>query len=81
MEKNDIDSNTPFIQAFNQKTLTEVVIPYYIKNGVNLKNTKTDFSYITYKDEHKDEFTKHRKKGVFEIKNILPLESISSTLR
>ncbi len=73
MEKNDIDSNTPFIQAFNQKTLTEVVIPYYIKNGVNLKNTKTDFSYITYKDEHKDEFTKHRKKGVFEIKEYITL--------
>ncbi|MBU1094344.1 MAG: DUF4011 domain-containing protein [Firmicutes bacterium] len=73
MEKNDIDSNAPFISTFNQATLHDVVIPYYVANGVNIKDTKTDFSFSLYKNEQKDQFTRHHKKGIFEIKEYITL--------
>ncbi len=67
MEKNDIDSNTPFITSFSQDALRNIVIPYYRNNGVNIKNTKPNFKYIPYKNEQKDQFTKHHRKGIFEV--------------
>ena len=71
MEKNDINSNTPYIPSFSQSTLRDIVIPYYKSNGVNIKDTKTNFKYISYKNEQKDQFTKHHRKGVFEVKEYI----------
>ena len=71
MEKNDINSNTPFISSFNQETLRNVVIPYYKSNGVNIKDSKTDFTYLPYKNEQKDQFTKHHRKGIFSVKEYI----------
>jgi len=71
MKKNDINSNTPYIPSFSQSTLRDIVIPYYKSNGVNIKDTKTNFKYISYKNEQKDQFTKHHRKGVFEVKEYI----------
>ncbi|MBU1144547.1 MAG: DUF4011 domain-containing protein [Firmicutes bacterium] len=73
MEKNDVDSNAPFIPSFSQEILKDVVIPYYSSNGINIKDTKTSFMYCPYKNEQKDDFTKHRRKGVFEVKEYITL--------
>ncbi len=64
MEQNDIDSNVPFIYDFSIKTLMEVVIPFYQKNGINIKKSALDFSFEQYKNELKDQFVK-RRTGVF----------------
>lgn len=73
MEKSDVDSNAPFISSFSHTTLHDVVIPYYISNGVNIKDKKADFTFALYKDEQKDQFTKHRRKGVFEVLEYITL--------
>jgi KaiC/GvpD/RAD55 family RecA-like ATPase/very-short-patch-repair endonuclease len=71
MEKNDFTSNVPLIQDFNLKTIRDVVVPYYIKNGINIQvdNLKFDFEY--YQEDRKDQFVKGRKKGVFSLKEYI----------
>ena len=46
MEKKDIDSNTPYISSFNQKTLHDVIIPFYKNNGIDIKKSAVDFSFV-----------------------------------
>ena len=70
MEKNEIDSNTPYISSFNSKILKDVVIPFYKMNGVNIDESSIDFSFETYKSDLKDEFVK-RRKGIFKIKEYI----------
>lgn len=73
LEKNDVALNAPYIPVFSQASLRDIVIPYYVSNGINIKTTKTDFSYCLYRNEQKDQFTKHRRKGVFELKEYITL--------
>ncbi len=70
MEKNEIDSNTPFISSFNSKVLKDVVIPFYQMNGININESSIDFSFAPYKNDLKDEFVK-RRKGIFNIKEYI----------
>ena len=70
MEKNEIDSNTPYISSFNSKVLKDVVIPFYQMNGINIIESTIDFSFETYKNDLKDEFVK-RRKGIFNIKEFI----------
>lgn len=72
MERNEIDSNVPFISSFNRKTLVDVVIPYYKMNGVNITDSKLDFSFTPFKSELKDVFVK-RRKGIFTIKEYITI--------
>jgi hypothetical protein len=61
MEKNDFTENVPFVQDVSQKTINEVVIPFYEKNGINIEKAKVKFNFEPFKPIRKDEFTKHRK--------------------
>jgi len=70
MERNEIDSNVPFINNFNRKTLVEIVIPYYKTNGVNITDSNLDFSFTPFKSELKDVFVK-RRKGMFSIEEYI----------
>ena len=70
MEKNDVDANTPFIPSFNQKVLKETVIPFYEKNGIDIKENSVSFTFEPYKNEAKDQFVKHRR-GAFHIREYI----------
>lgn len=70
MEKNEIDSNTPYISNFNIKILKETVIPFYQMNGINIMESKVDFSFEPYKSELKEDFVK-RRKGLFRMKEYI----------
>lgn len=72
MEKNDVDSNTPFIQDFTLNELKNTVIPYYINNGFHISKSSIKYDFEHYKSEPKDQFSK-RIKGVFEIKEYITL--------
>ncbi len=73
MEKNEIDSNVPYISEFSKKTLSELVIPFYEKNGINIKEDTIDLSFEQYKNETKDQFTKRKRKGIFHVKEYITL--------
>lgn len=66
MEKNDIDANTPFIDNIDKKTINEIVIPFYIKNGINIQQNQLSFEFIPYQTVLKDQFVK-RKKNEFSV--------------
>lgn len=70
MEKNDFTSNVPLIQDFSMKILKDTVIPYYIKNGVNIDMKPLKFDFAPFKPMLKDEFVKQRK-GVFHIEEYI----------
>ncbi len=72
MEKNDVDSNVPYIQEFTIQTLRDTVIPYYKKNGINITEDMVDFTFEQYKVEKKDTFVKQRK-GVFSVQEYVTL--------
>lgn len=72
MEKNEIDSNVPYISSFNSKVLRDVVIPFYIMNGINITQSSIDFSFETYKNDLKDDFVK-RRKGIFNVKEYITI--------
>jgi len=72
MEKNEIDSNTPYIGSFNRKVLKDVVIPFYQMNGINILDRPVDFSFEPYKSDLKDEFVK-RRKNIFNIKEYITI--------
>ncbi|MFK5883478.1 MAG: AAA domain-containing protein, partial [Candidatus Izemoplasma sp.] len=72
MEKNEIDSNVPFISSFNKKTLSDIVIPYYRMNGINIKQDVINFDFENYKSDLKDDFVK-RKKGVFTLREFVTI--------
>jgi len=61
MEKNEFVENVPFIQDVTQKTINDVVIPYYVKNGINISKAKVKMNFEPFKAIRKDEFAKHRK--------------------
>lgn len=72
IDKNKIEQMGPFITDFNEKTITDVVIPFYKKNGIIIKQEQNVFSFERYKNELKDDFNK-RKKGVFILKEYLTI--------
>ncbi|PAT01365.1 hypothetical protein CI105_07240 [Candidatus Izimaplasma bacterium ZiA1] len=72
MEKNDIDSNVPFIYDFNKKTLMEIVIPFYRNNGILIKEDKASFNFEQYKNELKDDFVKKRR-STFHLKEYITI--------
>lgn len=67
MEKNDVDSNVPYIDKVDKKTINEIVIPYYIKNGINITKSKISMQYEIFNNVLKDKFVK-RRKNMFEVK-------------
>src|SRR5690606_20678963 len=72
MERSKIDLEMPQIESFNEKTLKEVVIPYYQKYGISIDIPNT-FDFIPFKNELKDEFTKTVYKKNFELKPYVTL--------
>jgi len=72
MEKNDVDSNVPFISDFSLKTLKDIVIPFYRKNGINIREDMLSFDFAQYKNELKDEFVKQRR-SAFRMKEYITL--------
>lgn len=72
MEQSDIDSNVPYINDFSIKTLTEIVIPFYEKNGINIKDKTMNFEFEPFKAAQKDQFVK-RRTGVFSISENITL--------
>lgn len=72
MEKNDVDSNTPFIQDFTIHELENTVIPYYKSNGFNITKKDIGYDFQQYKSVQKDQFVK-RVKGVFDIREYITL--------
>jgi superfamily I DNA and/or RNA helicase len=72
MEKNDVDSNTPFIQDFSLEELRKTVIPYYQKNGFNIVEDKVSFDFEQFNTIQKDQFVK-RVKGIFDIKEYITI--------
>src|SRR5690606_231360 len=72
MERSKIDLEMPQIESFNEKTLKEVVIPYYQKYGISIDIPNT-FDFIPFKNELKDEFTKTAYKKNFELKPYVTL--------
>jgi superfamily I DNA and/or RNA helicase len=72
MEKNDVDSETPFIDDFNTKTIRDIVIPFYVKNGISIKSSKLGFDFESFKNELKEKFVK-RRKNVFTVSEQITL--------
>ena len=72
MEKNEFNENVPFVQDVSAKTINDTVIPYYIKNGFNIKKTKLKFNFEPFKAIRKDEFTKHRR-AAFQVTEYITL--------
>ena len=60
MEKNDVDSNAPYIDMIDKKTINDVVIPFYRNNGINIENTKVSFEFLQYENILKDIIHKFR---------------------
>ncbi|MEE4662258.1 MAG: DUF4011 domain-containing protein, partial [Halieaceae bacterium] len=71
-EQNDVDSKAPYINEFNSNVLRDVVIPFYEKNGLEIKETKANFEFEPFQKELKDQFVK-RRKGIFHIKEYITL--------
>jgi hypothetical protein len=72
MEKNDLDPVTPYIDSFNKKTLKEVIVPFYQKNGIMIEASTLSFDFEVYPNITKQEFSK-RKKGSFQLKEYVTL--------
>jgi len=72
MEKNDIDPVTPFIEQFSKKSLRDIVIPFYEKNGIHFAEKDIDFAFLEYPSITKQEFGQ-REKGVFKIREFVTL--------
>jgi len=70
MEKNDIDSDTPFIAEFNSTTIRDIVVPYYQKNGFNIKTDNLDFSFEKFTNILKDQFVR-RRSGIFKLREYI----------
>ena len=60
MEQAEIDSNVPFINDFNIKSLKDVVIPFYASNGINIVDHQINFDFDPFKAQLKDQFVKRR---------------------
>ena len=72
MEQNNIDSNVPVINDFDERVLKNTVIPYYKKNGIDIKEDKLKLDFEPFKNELKDQFVK-RRKNVFHTKEYITL--------
>ena len=70
MEKNDVDSNAPYISSFDKRVLRDVVIPFYRTNGININDTKVSMEFEQFKNEPKDEFVK-RRRSAFHLKEYI----------
>jgi predicted HD phosphohydrolase len=72
LENSDIDSQTLNIDTFHFKVLNDTVIPFYLKNGIQIKNHQLKFHFEPFKNELKEDFVKKRKAS-FEIKETITL--------
>lgn len=72
MENSDIDSATPSISEFSMKVLKDVVLPFYNKNGISVNNPKTQFQFIPFKNELKEDFVKKANYS-FELKEYITI--------
>lgn len=71
-EQNDVDTKVPFITDFSIKTIQDIVIPFYVNNGINIKEESISFSFEPFKNELKDSFMK-RRKGIFRLEEYMTL--------
>jgi superfamily I DNA and/or RNA helicase len=71
-EQIDFEGKLPFIQDASQKTLQNIVIPFYEKNGFEIAQNSLDYSFEPFENIHKDRFLK-TKKGIFNIKEYITL--------
>ena len=71
LDQMNVSIETPQIKDYSEKTIKEVVIPFYKSHGFEVKLNEFN-TYTTFKSELKDTFMK-KKKGVFETFNYLVL--------
>ncbi|WP_162146837.1 AAA domain-containing protein [Acholeplasma granularum] len=62
MEKSSIDATMPQITEFSLNVLTEVIIPFYEKHGLNI-NKQFENKFIPFLNELKDDFLKRKHLG------------------
>ena len=69
IEKADIDDKMPVISDLSDKTIKDVIIPFYKEQGLDIK-TIQKLDIIPFKNELKDDFVKSHKAN-FEIKGYM----------
>jgi len=61
MDKSKIDTKTIFADDFNLKNLKDVVIPFYVKHGIDIQQQDIDFSFEPFLNETKVDFLRRSK--------------------
>ena len=63
MEKNNFEADMPLLENLSIKTIKEQVIPYYMKNGIDIDVSSLEF--ILFESTLKENFSRiFKKKGV-----------------
>ncbi|MBI9008868.1 MAG: DUF4011 domain-containing protein [Tenericutes bacterium] len=70
--KVDKEDKMPYIEDVTKSTIEKVVLPFYKKIGLVIKNETIEHEYVTYKSELRFKFIKQRK-DVFKIKEYITL--------
>lgn len=72
MENNEIDAKTTSVYDFSNRSLRDIVLPFYTKNGYVIKEKDTKFAFEKYENILKENFVK-RKKGIFHVREYITI--------